>query len=390
MTTNQCPVCESVRLTTFLYRDQVPVHQNLVVNRQDDARSVVRGELDLVVCEDCGFVFNRAFDFSRLAYGEDYDNTQSCSAFFDAYLDSRVTDLIERQGVRNSTVVEVGCGKGQFLRKLVDFPGANNKGFGFDPSYVGPDTDLDGRLAFRRSYYDNTCTDVTADVVICRHVIEHVPAPLALLRSVREALAHTPKARVFFETPCVEWILRNQVVWDFYYEHCSLFTARSLRLAFERTGFSVDRVDHIFGGQYLWLEARVSDATSPTAQSRPETSLLAHAYAADEAILRQKWLATLLDLKALGNVALWGAGAKGATFANLVDPDCNLIDSVVDLNPNKQGRYIPGTGHLIVAPADLSRRGVKSAVLMNPNYREEILRLLAETGIEIDLVDWSR
>ena len=390
MTNHQCPVCESSRLTAFLNRGQVPVHQNLVVNSQDAARSVVRGELALVVCEDCGFVFNRAFDFSRLAYGEDYDNTQSCSAFFDAYLDSRVTDLVERQGVRNSTVVEVGCGKGQFLRKLVEFPGANNKGFGFDPSYVGPDTDLDGLLAFRRSYYDNTCTDVAADVVVCRHVIEHVPAPLALLRSVRQALAHTPKARVFFETPCVEWILCNRVVWDFYYEHCSLFTASSLSLAFERAGFSVDRVDHIFGGQYLWLEARVTDATSPTTQGLPECAPLAHAYAADENILRQKWLATLFDLKALGNVALWGAGAKGATFANLVDPNCDLIDCVVDLNPNKQGRYIPGTGHLIIAPADLPRRGVKSAVLMNPNYREEILRLLAGTGIEIDLVDWSR
>lgn len=389
MTIHQCPVCESRRLAPFLQRSQVPVHQNLVVTSQETARAVTRGELDLVVCEDCGFVFNRAFDLSRLAYGEDYDNTQSCSAYFDTYLDGLVKDLVERQGVRNSTIVEVGCGKGQFLRKLVSYPGANNQGFGFDPSYVGPDTDLDRRLAFRRCYYDDTCTDVAADVVVCRHVIEHVPEPMALLRSVRAALAHTPRARVFFETPCVEWILRNRVVWDFFYEHCSLFTAASLSLAFENAGFAVERVEHIFGGQYLWLEARATDAALPTVQSRPETAALAQAYGADEAILRQKWLARLVELKARGKVALWGAGAKGATFANLVDPDCTLIDCVVDLNPNKQGRYIPGTGHPIVAPTDLPRRGVRSAVLMNPNYREENLRLLAEAGIELDLIAWS-
>lgn len=389
MTIHQCPVCESSRLTPFLRRSQVPAHQNLVVTRQDAARLVTRGELDLVACEDCGFVFNRAFDLSRLAYGEDYDNTQSCSAYFDAYLDGLVKDLIERQGVRNNTIVEVGCGKGQFLRKVVSFPGANNKGFGFDPSYVGPDTDLDGRLAFRRCYYDDPCADVAADVVVCRHVIEHVPEPMALLRSVRAALSHSPKARVFFETPCVEWILRNRVVWDFFYEHCSLFTAASLSLALERAGFAVERVEHIFGGQYLWLEARVTDAALPMVNSRPETAALAQAYGADEAMLRTKWLSRLLELKAQGNVALWGAGAKGATFANLVDPVCALIDCVVDLNPNKQGRYIPGTGHPIIAPADLPRRGVKCAVLMNPNYREENLRLLAEAGIELDLIDWS-
>lgn len=389
MRTYQCPVCESHRLSSFLRRSQVPVHQNLVVTSQEAARSMARGELDLVACEDCGFVFNRAFDLSLLAYGADYDNTQSCSAYFDAYLDGLVKDMVERQGVRNSIIVEVGCGKGQFLSKLVGYPGANNRGFGFDPSYVGPDTELDGRLVFRRCYYDDTCTDVAADVVVCRHVIEHVPEPMALLRSVRAALGHSPNARVFFETPCVEWILRNRVVWDFFYEHCSLFSASSLSAAFERSGFSVERVEHIFGGQYLWLEARVSDAALPILRCSTETVALARNYGADEKTLRKKWLDKLVELKARGKVALWGAGAKGATFANLVDPDCVLIDCVVDLNPNKQGRYIPGTGHPIVAPSDLHRRGVMNAVLMNPNYREENLQLLAEAGIELNLIDWS-
>ncbi|OGT10155.1 MAG: methyltransferase [Gallionellales bacterium RIFCSPLOWO2_12_FULL_59_22] len=388
MSGSRCPVCEGGRLTTFLRRSQVPVHQNLVVSSRETARSVARGELNLAVCEDCGFVFNRIFDLSRLAYGEDYDNTQSCSAYFDAYLDGLVKDMVERQGVRNSTIVEVGCGKGQFLRKLVGFPGANNKGFGFDPSYVGADTDLDGRLEFRRCYYDDACTGVAAGVVVCRHVIEHVPEPMALLRSVRAALGHSSGARVFFETPCVEWILRNRVIWDFFYEHCSLFSAASLSLAFERAGFAVERVEHIFGGQYLWLEARIADTVLRTSPNHPETAALARDYGANEEALRQEWLSRLAALKVCGKVALWGAGAKGATFANLVDPDCTIIDCAVDLNPNKQGRYLPGTGHPIVAPASLPLRGVRSAILMNPNYREENLHLLAEGGIELDLIDW--
>jgi len=387
VTIQQCPVCESRRLSPFLQRNQVPVHQNLVVTSRDAASAVTRGELDLVACEDCGFVFNRAFDLARLSYGADYDNTQSCSAYFDGYLDGLVKDLVERQAVRSSSIVEVGCGKGQFLRKLVCYPGANNRAFGFDPSYVGPDTDLDGRLVFRRCYYNDTCADVAADVVVCRHVIEHVPEPLVLLRSVRAALAYSPDARVFFETPCVDWILRNRVVWDFFYEHCSLFNADSLRTAFENTGFAVDRVEHIFGGQYLWLEAHVSTAVPPKMAGQTATALLAQAYGADEAALCRQWRAKLFDSQSQGKLSLWGAGAKGATFANLVDPVGLLIDCVVDLNPNKQGRYIPGTGHPIVASADLPLRGIKAAVLMNPNYREENLRLLAKAGIKLDLID---
>lgn len=384
-----CPVCESAAVVPFLRRDLVPVHQNLVVADADAARRVARGVLDMVVCRDCGFVFNRAFDASLLAYGHDYDNTQSCSPCFEAYLDGLVADMVERQGVRRSTVVEVGCGKGLFLKKLVAAPGADNRGVGFDPSYVGPQSILDGRLTFSCRFYDEQCADVAADVVVCRHVIEHVATPLALLRAVRAALAKAPAARVFFETPCVEWILDNRVIWDFFYEHCSLFTASSLKLAFARAGFAVERVEHRFGGQYLWLEAHPALGPVVAPPPRPQTAAMALEYGRGERALRDRWQARLRGLGESGKVALWGAGAKGATFANLIDPERTLLDCVVDLNPNKQGHAIPGTGHPIVAPAQLPARGVRRAVLMNPNYRDENLRLLADAGIDIDLINWS-
>lgn len=387
MHASSCPVCAATSGRRFLLREHVPVQQNILVADAKAACDVPRGTLDLHVCEDCGFVWNGAFDLGLLDYGADYDNTQSCSSSFDAYMDDLARELVEQKGVRNARVVEIGCGKGLFLRKLVAHPDSGNSGIGFDTSYVGPDTDLDGRLRFERRFYDETCVDVPADAVVCRHVIEHVPDPLALLRAVRAALAGAPHARIWFETPCVNWILRGEVLWDFFYEHCSLFTAQSLSRLFRRAGFDVASVRHIFGGQYLWLEARpgaVDESRAPQ-----ETYALAMAYGAKVDSMRIAWTERLGDLSRSGKVALWGAGAKGATFANLVDPDARLIDCVVDLNPAKQGKFIPGTGHAIVAPEALVDRQVTHVQVMNPNYRAEIAAMLAGLGPKITLLDWS-
>ena len=382
----RCPVCDSNLIVPFLVRSSVPVHQNLVMADRISAREINRGNLTLAVCEDCGFIFNQDFDGSKLSYGKEYDNTQTYSPSFESYICELARTLIYDKNIQNCSVVEVGCGKGSFLRKLVESEEWGNTGYGFDPSYVGAETIFDGRLKFEKRYYDSECANIHADVVVCRHVIEHIPDPLSLLFSVRQALVHSPNARVFFETPCVEWILRNQVIWDFFYEHCSYFTAESLATAFEVSGFQVKSVDHIFQGQYLWLEATISSPEPAVTKQPAFISTLAKQFATSENELINKWEIKIQKLANQGKVALWGAGAKGVTFANLIDPDRKWIDCIIDLNPNKQGKYIPGTAHPIVSYHDIAERGITTAILMNPNYHEENLVLLKASNLNIDLL----
>jgi SAM-dependent methyltransferase len=363
------------------------VHQNLVVKDRKAAVEIARGDLELAVCETCGFVFNQAFDSTKLIYNQAYDNTQSYSPYFDAYLDDLVKHLINERSIRNQRIVEVGCGKGLFLKKLVGAAETGNSGYGFDPSYVGPDSDFDGRIQFERRYYGPDCIHIPADIVVCRHVIEHIADPIQLLRTIRQALADAPHARVFFETPCVDWILRNQVIWDFFYEHCSYFSAQSLTTAFEIAGFQVERVEHVFGEQYLWLEATIA-ASNPTIRKQPnDTPTLARRFAITENQLTSSWRARVAALAAQQRIALWGAGAKGVTFANLIDAECTQIACVVDMNPQKQYQYIPGSGHPIVDYRGLANLGVSAALVMNPNYQQEIQQLLDQANLQIELID---
>jgi SAM-dependent methyltransferase len=404
-----CPACTSPDTKPFLSRCGVPVHQNALFADEADARSIERGELAMTVCRACGFVFNAAFDPARIHYDETYDNNQICSPVFSDYVDGLVAYLLDDQKLRGGTFVEVGCGKGYFLEKIIAAD-PTTRGIGFDPTYLGDLSAYDGRLQFERTFYGPDSRHVAADAVVCRHVIEHVADPAAMLLAVRRALDDVPDARVYFETPCVEWILRNHVVWDFFYEHCSLFTAGSITRLFERCGFEVVNVRHVFDGQYLWTEARPSchperrardlggrgtgqepQAPSPT---HPGPSLdarddnmvaLAESYAATEQQLIARLQTRIDELRRDGEVAIWGAGAKGVTFAHLVDQDRGRIACVVDLNPRKQGHFVPATGHPIVDYRDLPRLGVRSALVMNPNYIEENRELLRAAGLDVRL-----
>jgi SAM-dependent methyltransferase len=379
MTMDHCPLCDGSEFTVFVERDGVPVHQNVTCASAQAARAVTRGDLRLACCKTCGFVTNLAFRSALLQYGEGYENDQTNSAAFDAHMGDRIRALVSF-GIRGKEVVEVGCGQGHFLRRLCE--AGDNRGIGFDPAYVGPDSVDAGRVTFERKFYTTGALDRSPDLVVCRHVIEHVPQPLELLANVRSALGADKPTLLAFETPAVDWILEGTVVQDFFYEHCSYFTASSLRLAFERAGFANYNSQLVFGGQYLWAMAqhRVGGG-GPVAMPQPTATLRAAQRYQDRLQARVSTLASGVGkLAKAGQVAVWGAGAKGVTFLNLIDPNASLVAVAIDINPKKQGRFIAGTGHAIVRPAEALRHHVESVVVMNPNYIDEIRCQLADVG----------
>jgi hypothetical protein len=373
----RCPVCGGADVRVFLERDRVPVHQNLRYDTLGAALAAPAGRLRLGVCLACGFVYNTAFDPGLLSYGAQYENDQGHSGAFQTHLDALVERVLGADGVRGGVVVEVGCGQGQFLRRLVADPTAGVIGHGFDPSYRGETTDPQQRLQFHREMYSPASARVAADALLCRHVIEHIPTPGPFLDNVASALAASADPRVYFETPDVSWIFEHKVYFDVFYEHCSYFSPGSIRAAFRRAGFDVTAADRIFGGQYLWLEARRgTNGTNERAPLEPGAlPAMALAFGDSEARWRVSAAAALRGMA--GPVAVWGAGAKGATYASLLDPDHQHIDCIVDINPGKQGAFLPGSGHPVLAPEALLERGVRTVVLMNPNYRDEVAASLA-------------
>ncbi len=377
-----CPLCGGVLDAPFLRRPNVPIHQNVLIESSEEARRTPRGDLALAHCGDCDFVTNVAFDPTLVIYGDHYENSQVFSPTFDAYVDDLVEGLVHYD-LAGKRVIEVGCGNGYFLRKLVTRTGC--LGVGFDPSYRGSEEEDGGRLRFVREYYGPAHRDEPADMVVCRHVIEHVPDPVALLGAVRGALEHSPAAVVVFETPAIEWILDSVAYQDFFYEHCSYFSERSLPTAFAMAGLVPVKLRRVFGGQYLWCEALIDDSASPLVASGALKPRL-DAYGQAEARRISRTTSAVRSRADAGGVAVWGAGAKGVTFLNLADPEGHSVSCVIDVNPNKQGKFIPGTAHPIVALGAMRDGRAASAIVMNPNYLDESRAMVAREGIDLELV----
>ena len=79
---------------------------------------------------------------------------------------------------------------------------------------------------------------------------------------------------------------------------------------------------------------------------------------------------------------LWGAGAKCVAFLQLLDPLRKYITKIIDINPKKQGMFIAGSGHEIVAPEYLKKINEKIyLIVMNENYLEEIKECVSRMGI---------
>ena len=110
---------------------------------------------------------------------------------------------------------------------------------------------FEGKLKFEKRYFTEKDTSLNFDILICSHVIEHISNPKSLLKTIRHSLSNSRKSMIFFETPSVEWILKNNVIWDFFYEHCSYFSKNSLINLFLSEGFKIENISNPKNNLYL-------------------------------------------------------------------------------------------------------------------------------------------
>ena len=338
-------------------------------------------------CNTCGHVFNRSYNDGLVNYEVDYENSQMFSPRFRRYIDKLSDTLIEKHDLHQKHIVEIGGGKGEFLKIICDR--GNNLGVSIGPSYrPEPSDDIPRNVRFITDYYTAKYVDEPADIIICRHVLEHFLGVRDLITTVREAVGERRDVVVYFEVPNGDFILRERALWEFHYQHVSYFTKTSLTKLFTECGFEVREVQESFEGQFLGIEvcAAAHDvASNQNTRGDGEQMTAASCRAFGIAFRAQvvSWQDQLKLLRANGQrVFAWGAGAKAVTFLNSVDPAGDDISHIVDVNPRKTGRFVPGSGQEIVQPNALQELGPEVILLMNAIYRDEIRSAVCTLGLD--------
>jgi SAM-dependent methyltransferase len=342
-------------------------------------------------CRQCGHTFNVAFNPDLMKYYDrDYENSLHYSPRFQEYANSLAASLIARYDLHDKNIIEIGCGRGDFLVLLCELGG--NRGVGFDPSYtLKRATDVgQERITFVQDFYSERYADYKADLICCRQVLEHIHRPRDFLSTIRRAIDGWFETAVFFEVPNVNFMLRGLSIWDLIYEHCSYFSAGSLARLFDFCGFAVRNCAEGFEGQFLSIEALpIKDSTASQSGQRDGLEQLARDVAAFAGRYQSKVSAWRLELEKIASAGkravVWGAGSKGVTFLNIFQ-NSHRIEYIVDINPIKQGKYIAGTGQKIVSPEILLDYRPDIVIVMNPIYFEEIGQHMQKMGLSPKLV----
>lgn len=371
-------------MVKFLDIRDVPVFCNILWDSREEALKAARGDIDLVFCRACGHVFNSALDPARMTYSPRYENSLHYSPAFREYVGGLARRLVTTYDLQNKDIIEIGCGKGDFLRLLAE--AGNNRCLGFDPSFDPHRNGQDNRserFSVVQDDYTEKYSNCPADFIACRQVLEHIVEPRRFLTTIRHAIGDKDQTVVFVEVPNVMYTLKAFGIWDLIYEHCGYFTETSLWRLFVKTGFIPLAVAEAFGGQYLCIEAKPSFQqkrfqTGPDNLSIEAVESHVNGFAGRYHQLISKWWKVLAKMRRSGTKAVvWGAGSKGVTFLNVLKVEGG-IDYVVDINQHKQGLYVPGTGQQVVSPDDLSDIRPDVIITMNPLYTDEIEKMIDE------------
>ncbi|QTN31333.1 methyltransferase domain-containing protein [Akkermansiaceae bacterium] len=351
--------------------------------------------LKVLACDKCWLVQTEDTASADELFDAEYAYYSSCSASWVAHAEAYVSEMQGRLGLdASSHVVEVAANDG-YLLQFVQQRGipctgveptagtaaaARAKGISVIGEFFG--------LALAEKMVGQ---GLGADLTAANNVLAHVPDINDFVSGFARLLK--PHGVATFEFPHLLNLIGDNQFDTVYHEHFSYLSLTAVARVFATNGLRVFDVQEIptHGGSLRVFAGLAGNAGNqpelPSVNdilSREESAglTLAETYSSFQSraeTVKDDFLAFLIEAKRQGKtVAAYGAAAKGNTLMNFAGIRGDLISFVADINPAKQGKFMPGSRIPIVEPSRIMGEKPDYIVILPWNLREEVIAQLHE------------
>jgi SAM-dependent methyltransferase len=348
--------------------------------------------LHTYVCHECFLVQLEEFEspqhiFSEYAYLSSF--SESWVRHAQRYVDMIVDRLLLGQ---DSQVVEIASNDGYLLQFFV---AKRIKALGIEPAGNIAKLAVEKGIPTEVSFFgaqtarNLVSRDIRADLIVANNVLAHVPDLNDFIEGLSILLG--PDGVITCEFPHLLQLMHGCEFDTIYHEHFSYFSLLAVTKAFARHRLAIIDVEELptHGGS-LRIYVAHAGARSTTVGPRVADLLRREreaglasldpylSFSAQAAAAKRDLLKFLIEAKSSGkSIVGYGAPAKGNTLLNYCGVRSDFIDYVVDRNPLKQGRLLPGTRIPIHDPAKIRETRPDYLLLLPWNLREEIINQMA-------------
>lgn len=372
----RCPACGTQVAVPFFDGGTKPLATLAWPQTEEAARALKKLPNDFVRCVACGHVYNPAFDYDEVPYVDKPNLMFNRGVGWSKFLGGVREKLAALLG-ENPLVVEIGHGDGSFLGALAQLR-PQGRFVGFDPHGA---VDGAGNVELRSALFmpGSDLAGLRPDLIISRHVLEHLLSPLQFLQQIGYAASCAGlRPAAYFEVPCIDRAIASRRSVDFYYEHSSQFTTQSFTTMLQHAQIGIEELGHGYDGEVIWAIVRFGEGFSQKLAA--ETGQFRAAAVQALATIGGQ----LAQLHAQARrVAVWGGTGKSAAFMCRYGVDAKRFPVVVESDRAKVGSYVPGTGQRIEF-RDYLRDHPVDVLIIPPQWRaRDILAEMAGAGISV-------
>lgn len=349
--------------------------------------------LRILVCTDCWLVQTEDYAGREALFTRDYAYFSSFSTTWLAHAARFVAMMRERFGLDGtSRVVEVAANDGYLLQYVRQ---AGLPCYGIEPTAGTARAARDKGIEIVERFFGAALADELAAagrrarVMVANNVLAHVPDINDFVSGFPRLLEADGVAT--FEFPHLLRMVRENQFDTVYHEHFSYLSLTAVQRIFTANGLSVFDVEELptHGGSLRVFAQRSDTGRRPRTEAvarllaaEAEAGMLGPAFYRDFQAKAQQvkddLLLFLLEARRQGlTVGAYGAAAKGNTLLNFAGIRPDLVPYVVDRNPAKQGKFMPGSRIPIVDEARLRAQRPARILILPWNLRREIMDQLA-------------